>query len=168
LIDLQIHPYRTHNKYNQPCLPNTKRQVTYVFHQEITPKTSTQQRSNKPTIHFPVADLPSIHQTDHDVRTTNPDHSTLACNNETQKNPTGTGIDSMLGSTILAAANDSSDSQAHDTATANTTSTSNSSSRRWFLILKRLLLTFYLILKGLLLLFYLILWAWVLMVLYAI
>jgi hypothetical protein len=89
-----------------------------------------------------------ILQTNHDVRTTSPNHSTPAPNDKTQATPTATGIDSMLGSTILTAENDRSNSQAHEVATPNATTTNSKNNRVVTLNLKGLLLLLYFPLCG--------------------
>jgi hypothetical protein len=104
-------------------------------------------------IHFPVANLASIYQNDRDIRTTNPNHSTPASNNGTQKNPTATGIDSMLGSAILTTENNHAGIQAHQEPTTNTKSTNSKNYRVSMRILKALLFLFYLLLTVYLLLF---------------
>jgi len=151
---LEANRYRITANPSSHVFPNLKGKslASSIGKQPQRPQPSRDPTSQQ--FHFHVADLPSTHQIDRDVRTTKPDPSTPAHNDETQKPLTGTGIDSMLGSTVLAAEDDSSsDSQAHNPAES---STSNRL-KCWILIL-----------KGLLLLFYLILWAWVLMVLYVI
>jgi hypothetical protein len=120
---------------------------------QTTVNPSIRLRSIKPRIHFPVANLASIYQNDRDIRTTNPNHSTPASNNGTQKNPTATGIDSMLGSAILTTENNHAGIQAHQEPTTNTKSTNSKNYRVSMRILKALLFLFYLLLTVYLLLF---------------